>query len=95
MTNSRPRPKKTKLRAQIFGSGPIISQALRAQTILAEKYGVSADVWSATNYKLLRNDALNARRWNMLHPTEKPRKAHLETLLRKKRKGRSSRFPIT
>ena len=77
----RAAPEKTKLRAQIFGSGPIINQALRAQTILAEQYGVAADVWSATNYKWLRTDALEARRWNMLHPTEKPKKSYLETLL--------------
>ena len=68
-------------RAHIFGSGPIINSALRAQAILAEKYGVSADVWSATSYKLLRNDALRAERWNMLHPTAPPRKSYLETLL--------------
>jgi pyruvate dehydrogenase E1 component len=74
-------PEKAKHHAQIFGSGPIIQQALRAQSILAEKYGVAADVWSATNYKSLRNGALEARRWNMLHPTEKPRRSHLETLL--------------
>ena len=42
---------------------------------------MSADVWSATSYKLLRNDALQARRWNMLHPTEPPRKSYVETLL--------------
>ena len=70
-----------KLRAHILGSGPIIREALRAQEILEEKYGVSVDVWSATSYKLLRNDALNTKRWNMLHPTEKPRKSYLETLL--------------
>ncbi|HWF18653.1 MAG TPA: pyruvate dehydrogenase (acetyl-transferring), homodimeric type [Verrucomicrobiae bacterium] len=77
----KPSLEKSKLRAQIFGSGPIINSALRAQTILAEKYGVAADVWSATNYKWLRNDALAARRWNMLHPSETPRKSYIETLL--------------
>ena len=80
-TNSSRRRKRRKHHAHIFGSGPIINQALRAQTILAEKYGVAADVWSATNYKLLRTDALQARRWNMLHPTEQPRKSYLQTLL--------------
>jgi pyruvate dehydrogenase E1 component len=72
-----------KLKAHIFGSGPIINQALRAQQILAERYGVSADVWSATNYKELRNDALLCQRWNMLHPAEAPRKAYVEKLLEK------------
>ena len=81
----KPAPEKAKHQAQIFGSGPIIHQALRAQTILAEKYGVAADVWSATNYKWLRNDALQARRWNMLHPTETPRRSYLENLLEKEK----------
>ena len=41
----------------------------------------SADVWSATSYKLLRGDALRAKRWNMLHPTAAPKKSYLETML--------------
>src|SRR5205807_3805399 len=48
-----------------FGSGSIMQSALKAQEILAEKYNVSADVWSATSYKLLRNDAIRIQRWNM------------------------------
>ena len=70
-----------KHRAHIFGSGPILNQALRAQEILGERYGVNADVWSATSYKLLRNEALLARRWNMLHPAETPRTSYLENIL--------------
>jgi len=74
-------PEKLPLKAQLLGSGPILREALEAQRMLAEKYGVSADVWSATSYKLLRNDALRARRWNILHPTEKPRRSYLESLV--------------
>jgi pyruvate dehydrogenase E1 component len=74
-------PDAFKLKAQIFGSGPILREALRAQSILAEQFGVSADVWSATSYKLLRNDALKTRRWNMLHPTAPPRQSYVETIL--------------
>jgi pyruvate dehydrogenase E1 component len=70
-----------KHKAHIFGSGPIIRQALRAQEILAERYDVSADVWSATSYKLLKTDQQRCSRWNMLHPTEPPRKSYLQTLL--------------
>ena len=33
--------KKGKATAQLFGSGPILNEALRAQEILAEKYGVA------------------------------------------------------
>jgi pyruvate dehydrogenase E1 component len=64
---------QAKHRAQLFGSGVILLQALRAQEILAEKYDVAADVWSVTSYPLLRNEALSAERWNRLHPGEPPR----------------------
>jgi pyruvate dehydrogenase E1 component len=81
----KPGPAGRKHRAQIFGSGSILRQALAAQEILAERYDVSADVWSATNYKQLRSDAQAAARWNMLHPTEAPRKSYLETILEKEK----------
>jgi pyruvate dehydrogenase E1 component len=64
---------KAKLRAQLFGSGAILREALTAQEMLAEKYGVAADVWSVTSYKALYNDANEVERWNLLHPTQKPR----------------------
>jgi pyruvate dehydrogenase E1 component len=65
--------KKTKLRAQLLGSGAILNEALRAQEILETKYGVSADVWSVTSYKELYNDGIEAERWNRLHPAATPR----------------------
>jgi pyruvate dehydrogenase E1 component len=73
----------SKLQVQIFGSGAILREALRAQELLAEKFGVAADVWSATSYKTLRAGVLNAQRWNMLHPAAPPRKSYLEQLLEK------------
>ena len=73
--------KKSKLRAQIFGSGAILREALKAQEILAEKYGVAADVWSVTSYKALYNDGINTERWNLLHPTEKPRIPYISECL--------------
>ena len=71
------------IKAHLFGSGTLINSALKAQEILAERYGVSADVWSATSYKLLRTDALRCQRWNMLHPTDSPKKSYVETVLAK------------
>jgi len=61
------------LRAQLLGSGSILNEAFKAQTILAERYGVGADVWSVTSYKELRRDGLEAERWNMLNPGQPPR----------------------
>ncbi len=79
----KPGAEDKKIKAHIFGSGSIIQSALKAQEILAEKYGVSADVWSATSYKLLRADAIRCQRWNVLHPAETPKKSYVETLLAK------------
>jgi pyruvate dehydrogenase E1 component len=59
--------------AQILASGTAMLAALDAQAILADDYGVAADVWSATSYKELREDALSTERWNRLHPTEPAR----------------------
>lgn len=77
----KPATKGKKYRAQIFGSGPILREALRAQEILGEQFDVAADVWSVTSYKLLRGDALQAKRWNMLHPTAPLRRSYLESVL--------------
>jgi pyruvate dehydrogenase E1 component len=65
--------KKSKLRAQLFGSGAILNEVIRAQEILEKKYGVAADVWSVTSYKCLYTDAIEVERWNRLHPDETPR----------------------
>ncbi|MBZ5566312.1 MAG: pyruvate dehydrogenase (acetyl-transferring), homodimeric type [Acidobacteriia bacterium] len=66
---------------QLFGSGAILNEALRAQGILADKYGVLADVWSLTSYNELRREALATERWNRLHPAEPVRKPYLLTAL--------------
>ena len=67
--------------AQLFGSGPILNEVLRAQEILATKYGVHADVWSVTSYTELRRDALAVERWNRLHPAEKERVPYILSAL--------------
>jgi pyruvate dehydrogenase E1 component len=58
---------------QLFGSGPILNEAVKAQAILAEKYNIAADVWSVTSYVELRRDCLDTERFNRLHPAEKER----------------------
>src|ERR1700681_4083643 len=73
--------KNPKLRAQLFGSGAILREALRAQEILEEKYAVSADVWSVTSYKSLYSDGIDAERWNLLHPSEKQRVPYVSQCL--------------
>jgi pyruvate dehydrogenase E1 component len=63
---------KAKLKAQLFGSGAILNEAVKAQEML-QKYGVAADVWSVTSYGELYRDGHACERWNMLHPGETPR----------------------
>jgi pyruvate dehydrogenase E1 component len=60
--------KDSKRKAQLFGSGAILLEVLKAAEILEEKYGVAADVWSITSYKELYKDGNACERWNMLHP---------------------------
>ncbi|HYW48653.1 MAG TPA: pyruvate dehydrogenase (acetyl-transferring), homodimeric type [Bryobacteraceae bacterium] len=70
-----------KAKAQLFGSGPILNEALRAQRILAEKYEVPSDVWSVTSYNELRRNALSVERWNRLHPDQPEKKPHIVAVL--------------
>ncbi len=67
-------------RVHLLGSGSLHREALRAQAILAERYGVAADVWSATSYKEVRREALETERWNRLHPDQEPRKPYVVSL---------------
>ncbi len=60
-------------RVQLLASGPILLQALKAQELLRTKYDVAADVWSATSFQQLRNEALEVDRWNRLHPDAEQR----------------------
>ena len=73
--------KKSKLRAQLFGSGAILREVLQAQEILETKYGVAADVWSVTSYKQLYVDGNETDRWNRLHPGEKQRVPYVTSTL--------------
>jgi len=67
------RKKKAKGKAQLLGSGAILHEVLKAQTILDEQYDVAADVWSVTSYTELYRDGHAAERWNRLHPSEPAR----------------------
>lgn len=73
--------KESKLRAQLFGSGTILNEVLKAQQLLEDKYGVAADVWSVTSYKELYKDGLECERWNMMHPAAKPKTPYVTQCL--------------
>ncbi|MFW6154779.1 MAG: pyruvate dehydrogenase (acetyl-transferring), homodimeric type [Planctomycetota bacterium] len=65
----------------LMASGSILFEALRAQEILEQQYGVSSNVWSATSWTLLARDARAAERWSRLHPDAEPRTSYLHDTL--------------
>ncbi|MBV9660281.1 MAG: pyruvate dehydrogenase (acetyl-transferring), homodimeric type [Acidimicrobiales bacterium] len=76
-----PAPGQLSRQATILFSGTASHAAMEAQRLLAEEHDVATELWSATSYKALREDALSVERWNRLHPTLQPRTPYVtETL---------------
>jgi pyruvate dehydrogenase E1 component len=71
-----------KVRAQLFGSGAILPEVIKAGEILEEKYGVGVDVWSVTSYNELYREGHACERWNILHPGEPPRVPYVTQCLK-------------
>jgi pyruvate dehydrogenase E1 component len=69
-------------RATILFSGSAHMAARAASDELLERYGVRCELWSATSYKALREEALSAERWNRLHPMEDERAPFVTERLR-------------
>jgi pyruvate dehydrogenase E1 component len=60
-------------RVNLLGSGTILRESLAARELLDADWGVSANVWSCPSFNELGRDGQDCERWNLLHPTEKPR----------------------
>ncbi|MEZ5848809.1 MAG: pyruvate dehydrogenase (acetyl-transferring), homodimeric type [Geminicoccaceae bacterium] len=73
------RRKQTKVR--LLGSGSILREVIAGADLLKQDFGVDADIYSAPSFNLLARDGQEVERWNMLHPGEEPRKAHVTELL--------------
>jgi pyruvate dehydrogenase E1 component len=69
-------------RAQLFGSGAILPEVIKAQEILESSYDVGADVWSVTSYSELYRDGHASERWNLLHPGQAPRVPYVTACLK-------------
>ncbi len=74
--------KKGAPRVQLLGSGTILREVIAGADILEKEFGVVADIWSVTSFNELRRDGLDVQRWNMLHPEQPPRLAHIEECLK-------------
>ena len=68
-------------RVQLLGSGTIFMEAIAAADLLKKDWGVEADLWSCPSFNELARDGNDCARWNLLHPTEKPRVPHVAACL--------------
>jgi pyruvate dehydrogenase E1 component len=73
--------KKKSPRVQLFGSGAILREVQAAADLLADEWNVLGDVWAVSSFNELQRDGVAARRWNMLHPQERPRLSYVEECL--------------
>ncbi len=73
--------KRAKVKAHLLASGTIVNEALAAQSLLEEDYGVASDVWSVTSYKNLYWDAVSTERRNLRRPQDDPQPCYLQQQL--------------
>ena len=64
--------------ARIFGSGPLLNEALAASELLSQDWNIHCEVWNVTSFSELRKNAEEVDRWNTLHPSDKNQKSYLE-----------------
>ena len=86
---------KGKVRANLLGSGTILREVIKAAEVLEKDFGVPADVFSVTSFSELRREALDAERWNLLHPGPAAARALRAGGARAGSRVRSSRPPTT
>jgi len=68
-------------KVHLFGSGTILNEVIKAQSILEDAYDISADVYSVTSYKSLYWDSMECDRHNLLHPGEEERVPYIAQVL--------------
>lgn len=69
------------VRVQLLGSGSILREVIAASSLLADDFGIKADIWSAPSFTLLRREGLDVDRWNLLHPEAEPRVSYVAQCL--------------
>ena len=76
-----PAPQGHATNATLLFSGSAQGAARHAAEELAEHFDVGVELWSATSYKRLRENALEVERWNRLHPSQPARVPDVAQLL--------------
>jgi pyruvate dehydrogenase E1 component len=70
-----------KHRVQLLGSGTILRESIEAAELLKNDWGIAADIWSCPSLTLLAREGMDVERWNLTHPTDEPRVAHVTKCL--------------
>ena len=73
--------KKQKKSVKLLGCGAILREVQASAQMLYEEYGISSEVWSVTSFNELYREGNDVLRWNMLHPSEKPRVSYVSKCL--------------
>jgi pyruvate dehydrogenase E1 component len=68
-------------RVQLLGSGTILREVIAGADLLAQDFGIAADIWSCPSFNELRREGVETDRWNLLHPAAAPRKSYVEQCL--------------
>jgi pyruvate dehydrogenase E1 component len=68
-------------KVQLLGSGTILREVIAGADLLREDFGVEADVWSVPSFTELRREAMEAERWNTLHPGEEAKSTWVQDQL--------------
>jgi pyruvate dehydrogenase E1 component len=76
-----PAAEQSERRATVLFSGSANGAARAAAQELLELHNIGVELWSATSYKALRDEALSTERWNRLHPHEQARTPLVAQLL--------------
>lgn len=71
----------TEHKVQLLGSGTILREVIAASSLLAEDYGIGADIWSVTSFNELARQGVATQRWNMLHPESEPQHCYVRNRL--------------
>lgn len=67
----------------LMGSGTILREVIAGAELLAQDFGIKANVFSATSFNKLRRNGTEVNRHNMLHPLEAAQKPFVTAQLEK------------
>ncbi|CAL4320709.1 pyruvate dehydrogenase (acetyl-transferring), homodimeric type [Buchnera aphidicola] len=70
-----------KYKVQLMGSGALLQSVCEAAKILSSQYSISSDIYSVTSFTELARDGQDCKRWNLLHPMEKPKIPYISQIM--------------